>query len=153
MSAIYARHALHALSSTWSTRTKEMLRQRQQTLILWLWLQATQWLENRKACDATTWTKDSSWKPAIVSPTKEPRLYLVQTTDGGRYRRNRRFLRRMSNQLFDKIDVQQTPEPDSTRSCTALHTPERRHSATDHIQEVHHNSGPGGQHSITTKEI
>ena len=48
--------------------------------------------------------QDLSWKPAtVVSPTKEPRSYLVQTTDGARYHRNRKSLRNMSNKLADKI--------------------------------------------------
>lgn len=44
--------------------------------------------------------KDLTWTPAtVVSPTKEPRSYIIQTTDGTRYRRTRRLLR----------DLQQTP--------------------------------------------
>jgi hypothetical protein len=35
-----------------------------------------------------------TWKPGIVASTcEEPRSYIIQTTDGERYRRNRRFLR------------------------------------------------------------
>ena len=40
--------------------------------------------------------KDLTWQPAtVVTPTKEPRSYIVQDTTGTRYRRNRKFLREM----------------------------------------------------------
>ena len=41
-------------------------------------------------------TNNLRWKPAtVVSPTKEPRSYIVQTTEGTRHRRNRRFLKEL----------------------------------------------------------
>ena len=59
-------------------------------------------------------TNDLSWKPAtVVSPTKEPRSYMVQTTEGARYRRNRKFLRKITklppNIPNDLEDVNTTP--------------------------------------------
>ena len=51
---------------------------------------------------------DLKWKPAtVVSPTDEPRSYLVQDTDGGRHRRNRKFLRKLPPQTAH-------PAPDNT---------------------------------------
>ena len=41
---------------------------------------------------------DLDWSPGtIVSTTEEPRSYIVQTTEGACYRRNRRFTRKMPN--------------------------------------------------------
>ena len=59
-------------------------------------------------------TNDLSWKPAtVVSPTKEPRSYMVQTTEGARYRRNQKFLRKITklppNIPIDLEDVNTTP--------------------------------------------
>jgi transposase InsO family protein len=57
--------------------------------------------------------KDLTWKPAtVVTPSKEPRSYVVQTTDGVRYRRNRRFLRNLptTTPRTDPVDTQSEQE-------------------------------------------
>ena len=41
---------------------------------------------------------DLDWSPGtIVSAIEEPRPYIVQTTEGAHYRRNRRFICKMPN--------------------------------------------------------
>ena len=67
---------------------------------------------------------DLDWSPGtIVSATEEPRSYIVQTTEGTRYRRNRRFIRKMPNKSvctdttdFNIEPQRQTEIPDNCHS-------------------------------------
>ena len=84
--------------------TREILQQRQQTQKRYFDRGSRELGEMKAGEPVMLQAQDLSWKPAtVVSPTKEPRSYLVQTTDGARYRRNRKFLRKMSNKFADKI--------------------------------------------------
>ena len=52
---------------------------------------------------------DLDWSPGtIVSATEEPGSYIVQTTEGARYRRNRRFICKMPNKSVCTESVLQT---------------------------------------------
>ena len=63
------------------------------------------------------------WKPGtVVTPSKEPRSYVVQTTDGTRYRRNRKFLRKLAKPIIvpseepaEVPDTQTDVEPPPTQ--------------------------------------
>ena len=45
------------------------------------------------------------WKPGtVVSPTKEPRSYVVQDTDGARYRRNRKFIKELPSHISIPVE-------------------------------------------------
>ena len=70
--------------------------------------QGSKALSPLKAKDSVYLQVDDKWKPAeVVEVEKEPRSYTVQTTDGGMYRRNRKFLR--SN---PEPQVRDEPEPE-----------------------------------------
>jgi transposase InsO family protein len=73
--------------------------------------------------------KDLTWKPAtVVTPTKEPRSYVVQTTDGARYRRNRRFIRNLPNATPTQETTceETTSETDTPRQTTEAPSPTRK---------------------------
>lgn len=66
--------------------------------------------------------QDLKWRPAtVVMPTEEPRSYIIQDTDGTRYRRNRRFLRRLPPGPSSAAHVpdSMTVENGMTRDSTA----------------------------------
>ena len=78
--------------------TQDILKQRQNTQKLYFDKNGCKNLPELHAGDLVMLqdTNNLRWKPAtVVSPTKEPRSYIVQTTEGTRYRRNRRFLKEL----------------------------------------------------------
>ena len=88
--------------------------------------------------------------PAVVSPTKEPRSYLVQATEGARYHRNGKFLRKITklppNIPNDHEDVNTTPnvfENDSPNQETVL--------SKSHVDKTP--SGNGPKKCVTSKTI
>jgi len=71
--------------------------------------------------------KDLTWTPAtVVSPTKEPRSYIIQTTDGNRYRRTRKFIRDLQQtpETFEGGDTQDS-QPNEDVSTSAVNSPKK----------------------------
>ena len=64
--------------------------------------------------------RNGKWQPGtIVDVAATPRSYIVQTQDGGTYRRNRRFIRKDA----DNTTTVQAPEPTTAKPHQADATP------------------------------
>jgi len=76
---------------------------------------------------------DLKWSPAtVVSPTSEPRSYVVQTTAGSQYRRNRKFLRELPQKTASlekrtHTDITSTVPVTATPAVAVTATPTTRH--------------------------
>ncbi len=81
--------------SVQNERTKDMLWQRQETQKLYFDRGAHDLSDLKTGTPVMLQDHTNlKWKPAtVVTPSKEPRSYVVQTTDGARYRRNRKYIR------------------------------------------------------------
>jgi hypothetical protein len=99
------------------------------------------------------------WKPGtVVSPTKEPRSYIVQDTNGARYWRNRKYIRQLPPQcnLPEEPSEDLTPDPNqgtssATPTNTLLGNSQPKESPVNPKRNVTFNDQPPGPTTTTPR--
>ena len=70
---------------------------------------------------------DKLWKPALITDKHDDRSYILQTNDGGTYRRNRKFIHKTKDQTRENVELLPLqnsltqPDVDSERTPTCQH--------------------------------